>query len=94
MAKRRKGKMPAGLAAYWAKKRGKKKAPKKRRTAPKRRRARSFGPTRRTLRRDVRAHHSREIASAKELIADEMRKMREKLRGLNMGFSGRAGRRK
>lgn len=93
MAKR-KGKMPAGLAAYWAKKRGKKKARK--RASPKRRRrvARTHGPTRRTLRRDVRAAGNREIATAKQLIAEEMRKMREKLRGLNMGFSGRAGRRK
>lgn len=90
MAKR-KGKMPAGLKAYWAKKRGKKKARKKSKT---KRVRRMHGPTRRSLGRDVRAHHSREIASAKQLIADEMRKMRDKLRGLKMGISGRAGRRK
>lgn len=93
MAKR-KGKMPAGLARYWAKKRGKKRAAKKAGKRRAKRTPRVHGPTRRTLRRDVKAHHSRQVKTAKALIQEELKTMRLKLSLLGKGLSGRAGRRK
>ena len=91
--------MPPGLARYWAAKRKAKKAPRKKKSSSKYRvgripRATNYGPTRASLKRDVRAHHARQVRTAKQLIQEELKAMRNKLSLLNKGISGRAGRRK
>lgn len=88
--------MPPGLKRYWA---AKKKA-KKARSAPRRRKAtttrvrRTHGPTRRTIRRDVTAHHRHQVQEAKHVIKEAMAALRSKERLLKQGLTGRAGRRK
>lgn len=81
----RKGKMPAGLKAYWAKRRGggKKRSTVAKRAAPKKRR--------RTTKKAQHAHTSR---NASHEAAEILRAASEKMRKLSWGFSGRAGRRK
>lgn len=89
MAKRRKsrkGKMPAGLKAYWAKKRrgGKKRSTVKRASSPRRTRRRST----------KKAKHRSESRNASAEAQAILRAASDKIRKLSWGFSGRAGRRK